>query len=662
MKISHARHFIHRSLAALMLAALLLPSLAVGAQTEAPPVLILPIDKAQFLPGVLFDFRVEVHAKELPADFKVTVNGQEPDKFFGVESKKENWEFGPKEKLTPSQSVVWRKVTAPAAGDYKVEVIAGGKTSTATWSVRKVQAGKAKNVILFIADGMTVAQITAARVMSRGMKQGKYNGYFSFETFAEVGLAQTSSVDSLMMDSANTASAINTGHKGSVNATGIYSDTSPDKFDDPRVETFAEMIRRTRGMSVGVVTTSDWTDATPAAVWAHGRDRSDPLRNYYAVSALDEGLKPEVLMGGGSRRMIPKSKEGSRREDERDVFADYAKAGYTVVTNATELTAAIKTPPKNLLGVFHPVDMNVWLDRNVYKDNLKDFKDQPGLPAMTTAALQVLNQNPNGWFLEVEAASVDKQMHPLDQERALADLIEFDRAIAAAVEWTSKNAPDTLIVVTADHGHGYDVYGTVDVKKFNAATDDMARREAIRVYNAAQFPTYEDKDGNFFPDSWEASIALAGTVNNHPTYTENFQVSKVPRVPARAKQEGNKTFYEDNPEDDPNGISMNGNLGPGDSTGVHTLQDVPVYATGPGSAYFGRVQDQFELFFGMAYAIGLDPSTKDGKVVARSDGTAKTSISVSGISLAGESSGLLLLMLGMVAGFVVRGRGRNQTF
>ena len=79
-------------------------------------------------------------------------------------------------------------------------------------------------------------------------------------------------------------------------------------------------------------------------------------------------------------------------------------------------------------------------------------------------------------------------MHALDQERALADLIEFDQAIAAAQEWVAANAPETLIVVTADHGHGYDVYGTVDVAAFNAATDDLGRREAIRSYEAAGFP------------------------------------------------------------------------------------------------------------------------------------------------------------------------------
>jgi alkaline phosphatase len=187
-----------------------------------------------------------------------------------------------------------------------------------------------------------------------------------------------------------------------------------------------------------------------------------------------------------------------------------------------------------MLGVFHPGNMNVWLDRNVYTDNLLDFTDQPSLVDMTVTALDVLNQNPNGFFLEVEAASVDKQMHPLDQERMIADLIEFDNAIAAAIDWAATNAPDTLIVITADHGHGYEVYGTVNVEEFNTAADDAGKREAVKIYAEAGFPTYEDADGDFFPDNCDVSVTLAATVNNHPDYTEDFQVSPVPRAPAVA--------------------------------------------------------------------------------------------------------------------------------
>lgn len=112
--------------------------------------------------------------------------------------------------------------------------------------------------------------------------------------------------------------------------------------------------------------------------------------------------------------------------------------------------------------------------------------------------------------------------------------------------------PETLIVVTADHGHGYEVYGTVDIETFNAAENDAGRRNAIQIYGDAGFPTYADADGDFFPDDWNVSVTLAGVVNNFPSYTEDFQVSPTPRVPAIADADGN---YIDNPDDDPTASS-----------------------------------------------------------------------------------------------------------
>ena len=603
---------LHRVIAVLTSIALLMtavPTVALFAQA-VPPVLILPIDRATFLPGVAFDFRVEVHAEEMPADLTITINGQPAADFFGAEGTAENWTFGDEAAPTPAQSLVWRGVSLPNAGQFVVQVKMGDTVlKTVNWLAHapRPSAG-AQNVILFIADGMTVPMVTAARVVSRGNIEGKYNGDLTIDQLEEVGLVHTSGMDSIMTDSANSASAYNTGHKSAVNGLGIYPDTSPDTLDDPKQETFAELVKRTRGMAVGIVTTAEWQDATPAAVFAHTRRRAD--YPYIAAAPLDSGLLPEVIMGGGARALLPQSAEGSRREDDRDLFAEYEAAGYTIATTATELNAAFaEGTPERVLGVFNPGNMNVWLDRNVYTDTLKDFTDQPGLVDMTVAALDVLSQNENGFFLEVEAASVDKQMHPLDQERALADIIEFDNAIAAAQEWVAQYAPNTLIVVTADHGHGYDVYGTVDTVEFNAAADDAGKRDAIKLYNEAGFPDYKDLDGDHFPDTWVVTRTLAGAVNNHPDYTEDFQVSTTPRVPAIVNEAG---VAVDNPDDDATGITMTGNLPMDASSGVHTLQDVPVYASGPGAAFFGRVIDNTEIFFGMAFALGLDPLAESG--------------------------------------------------
>lgn len=601
-----------RWLALVVIAALLTASLPVTAfaQEEAPlPVLILPIDQANFLPGVYFDFRVEVHVEAMPEDFAVTINGIDAAEFFGAEPEAESWQFGPEDASITSQSVIWREVMLDEAGAYEVVVTAGGDETAVRWIVREpAPAAGAKNVILFLMDGGSQGVYTAARLISRGMVQGTYRSNLVFENFEETGFLHTSGMDSIITDSANSASAYNTGHKTAVNANGVYPDTSPETLDDPRTEKFAYLVSRLREMSVGIVTTAHWGDATPNGVHGYGRDRSNYSINSYVAQALDEGLMPAVILGGGGRNMIPKSVEGSRRDDERDLFSEYEDAGYTVVTTGEELGEAVRGAelPSHLLGIFHSNNMDTWLDRNVFTDNSANFPDQPGLVEMTEAALAVLGQNPNGFYLEVEAASVDKALHPMDFERALADAIEFERSVAAAVEWAAENAPDTLIVVTSDHAHSYDVYGTVDTVAFNAAADEAGKRNAIRIYADAGFPTYEDANGDFFPDSWDVSVVLAQGKVDNPFFTEDFQVSPVYRTPALVTD--GKTV--DNPDDDPNGLPLGGNLPDGANSSVHTLQSVPVYATGPGAGCFGHSKENTEVFFCLAEALGLNPAAE----------------------------------------------------
>ena len=547
--------------------------------------------------------------------------------FFGVEAIEESWQFSEEassdeelaevdpETVVTSQVTTWRQVTLPEPGEYEITVTADGAETTASWVVRGPQpSAGAQNVIFFIADGGSAAVYTAARLMSRGIDAGTYGGNLVFEDFEELGFLHTSGIDSVITDSANSASSYNTGHKTAVNANGVYPDTSYDKFDDPRVEKYAYLVSRLLGKSVGIVTNSNWSDATPNGVAGFGRDRSNTALNAYVTQPLDEGLLPEVIMGGGARNMLPASADGSRRDDERDVFADYEAAGYTVITTGEELDEAVNGGelPERLLGIFHPHHMDVWLDRNVFTDNVVDFPDQPDLDVTTLAALEILSQNENGFYLQVEGSSIDKALHPMDFDRALADTIEFERAVAAAVEWVEANAPDTLIIVTSDHAHSYDVFGTVDTELFNAAETDSDRRNAIRIYADAGFPTYVDEDGDFFPDDWAPTIALAQGKVENPVFTEDYQVSETYRVPALVEEQGEGDdaveITVDNPDDDPNGLPLGGNLPEGSTSSVHTLQSVPVYAHGPGSDCLGRSQENIEVFFCMAAAVGLDPA------------------------------------------------------
>lgn len=269
---------------------------------------ILPVDRAQFLPGAFFDMRVEVRGmEELPEDFSVTINGEAAADFFGAEFATEGWDWDG----TAVSSIIGRDLTITEPGEYVVEVTAGDMTAEAVYTVREPQDFGATNVILFVADGGSVGANTAARLLSRGIDRGFYNDRLFHEQFEEIGFVSTSGTDSIITDSANSASSYNTGHKSAVNATGVYADTSEDAYDDPRVETFAEMVSRTRGMSVGVVTTAYMQDATPAAVWGHSRERNSRSRCDFAraLGGYEGTLQspfftiiPDVALGGGADR------------------------------------------------------------------------------------------------------------------------------------------------------------------------------------------------------------------------------------------------------------------------------------------------------------------------------------------------------------------------
>ncbi|NTW02195.1 MAG: alkaline phosphatase, partial [Oscillochloris sp.] len=390
---------------------------------------ILPINKARFVPGQRFDCRVEVSGDIAdntdPGSFTVMINGKPASQVLGKEPEKTN--------STPrSAELTWRQVSLNAAGSYSVVVSAGSAAKTVTWEALKLSTnGKpAKNIILFVGDGMAWQMLTMARVVSKGLTEGKYNGYLNMDQMDEVGYVTTSGYDALVTDSANSASAYATGHKSVVNAMGVYEDNTPSPFDDPKVENVVELLQRVRGMSIGLVTTSEIEDATPAAMFTHTRRRAE--KQAVADSLLESGHMPEVIMGGGAAYFIPKSSAGSKRKDERDLLAEFRTAGYSVAGTRTEMNAAANS--NRLLGLFHPSDMNVWIDREYTKDPsvLGPYTDQPALYEMTQKAINVLSKDKDGFFLLVEGASIDKQLHPMDWERAVADTIEFDKALGVA--------------------------------------------------------------------------------------------------------------------------------------------------------------------------------------------------------------------------------------
>jgi len=557
---------------------------------------VYPIDRATILVGSPFDFKVEFDSVVKPEDVKVTVNGQDYETVFGKKAEFVVEEKGAEDKVLGS-ALVLRGLTIGTAGAYKVEVSAGSETQSVGWDVYGTAAEpKAKNVIFLIADGLSVAHRTGARIMSKGMTGGKANGRLAMDDIPPVAFIGTSSTHSIATDSANTMSAYMTGHKSRVNALGVYADRTPASLDDPKIETIAEALRRTTKKSVGIVTTAEVEDATPAAVVSHTRKRGDKAE----IVGMLFDVKPDVLLGGGSAYFLGKDVPGSKRKDDKDYIAEFKNAGYALATDKTELAAATGSNQDKLLGLFHTGNMDVTLDREfLKKGTVEKFPNQPGLVEMTKVALDKLSKNPEGFFLMVEAASVDKMSHPLDWDRALVETIEFDKAVGVAREFAAAN-PDTMIVVTGDHTHGVAIIGTVDDEK---PGEDM--RAKVGTYDDAGFPNYEDKDGDGYPDRIDVTRRLFLAANNGPDHYETFRPKLdgpfVPAVQNEAKEYVANEAYKDVP----GAVFVQGNIPKDGDSGVHAVDDVVLQAAGPGSEGFRGYMEQSDVYRVLADAFAL---------------------------------------------------------
>lgn len=583
--------------------------------SEASDIRILPVDTAKFWAGAHFDFDVEVSNAKNLQNVDVKVNGIPADKFFGKQAVVKDLGNG-------VTSYRIDDVDFSKTGKIAVTVNAKDSLGTSTASagyevVHETAQKKAKNVILFVGDGMSLQAREVARILSKGMTNGKYNDLLAMEKLEHNAVITTSGYDSLVTDSANSASAYATGHKSVVNAMGIYEDSTKDPFDDPKVENISEILKRTRGMSIGIITQAESTDATPAAMIGHTRRRAN--QDFLAKSYLDAYHRPDVIMGGGSSRYLPKSIPGSKRKDNDNIIQDFKDLGYTFASTSREMMAAPSDKP--LLGLFHTGTMNVYIDREMLKNPkvLKGFDDQPNLMDMTRKSLDILSKNPNGFFAMIEGASIDKQLHVMDWQRAAYDTIEFDKSIEYAEKWAKEHGDNTLIIVLADHAHGISISGTYHER------DGRKGTEAVRVYANSIFPTFKDANHDGFPDNPDTDVTLAVQYANHPEYYENYHFMKTPTPPAlavtetkeEAVQNGDKVEYHQvssasskaNPArihpGDPAEL-MPANTPKDDPQECHSADDVLLNAGGPGSEYFHGTMDNTEVFFGMLRALGID--------------------------------------------------------
>ena len=565
---------------------------ATAAAMPAHATTVYPIDRADILAGAKFDFKVEFDAVADPAKVKVTINGRDYASVIGA------GKLIDKEEGVNASALIVRDVVIDSPGAYKVEAGDGSNTKAVTWNVYKTATErKAKNVILFIGDGLSIAHRTAARILSKGIVEGKYKGPLEMDDMPHMALITTSGVDSIITDSANSASAYNTGHKSSVNALGVYADRTKDTLDDPKQETLAELLKRRMSMAIGVVSDAELEDATPAAVVAHTRRRADKAE----IVGMFHDVQPQVMLGGGSAYFLPKGTPGSKRKDDQDYIARFKQSGYQLVTTAADMNAtAAKSDTTRLLGLFHTGNMNGVLDRRFLKPKyVAKFPSQPDLTEMTDAAIKVLSRNPNGFFLMVEAALVDKYSHPLDWERAVYDTIMFDKAVAIAKRFADVHK-DTLVIVTGDHIHGVSIVGTIDD---NAKGEEM--RDKVGVYAKAGYPNYADTDGDGYPDTPDVSKRLAFFFADFPDYYETWRPKMDGVFAPTIRDEKRNAIANPKYKDLPGATLRIGNLPHSADTDVHTADDLVVTAMGPGAERIRGLLDNTEIFRVMVETLGV---------------------------------------------------------
>ena len=572
----------------LALVGAVLVAVSAGARAGA----IYPIDRASILAGSRFDFKVEFDAASSASDIRIAVNGADYAKALGGKPA-----FVEKEDGKAGSAVTLRNVGLAKAGRYEVEATDGKQMLKATWEVFGTGPRRAKNVILFIGDGMTMANRTAARILSKGIHEGKYRGKLAFDDMPYMALIGTSGVDSIITDSANSMSAYTTGHKSSVNALGVYAARNTDNLAHPKVETIAELLKRKTRMAVGVVTDAEVQDATPAGMVAHTRRRSDKpeITEMFFMSRVD------VLMGGGSAYFLPQRSPGSKRKDDNDFVELFKRDGYAYAATDREMKAAASNDStRKLLGLYHPDNMDGALDRHILKQGtVGKFPEQPDVADMTRAAIEVLSRNRDGFFLMVEAGLIDKYNHPLDWERAVYDTIMLSNAVQVAKDFAA-GRKDTLIIVVPDHTHGLAIVGTVDDAKPGAEM-----RDKVGTYAEAGYPNYPAPNKDGYPEKIDVSRRLAIFFADFPDYYETYRPKLDGPFEPAVRDESTKLFAA-NAKYKTDGAQLRaGNLPRSADVGVHTADDAVLTATGPGAEKFRGFMDNTEVFRVISDALGL---------------------------------------------------------
>lgn len=473
---------------------------------------------------------------------------------------------------------------------------------------------RARNVILFVGDGMGVTTVTASRILAGQLttpNQGGEENLLSFEKLPYLAHSKTYQVNQQVADSAPTMTALITGYKArdgmlSVDPFKVLRNDDFAASADPRshLETLLEKAE-SRGLWTGVVSTATVTHATPGACYAHTSHRNaesaadlaelvrrtgrDPggLKDI-AAQLLDFRVRPttlngkpsqglEVVLGGGRSKFMldsqtdPEDPKKKGEQTTRDLVKEWKDRGGAYVTNQQEFAALEPRTTGPVLGLFEPGYMQYELDR----------KGEPSLAEMTETAIRILKQGPKGFFLMVEAGRIDHALHAGNAKRALYDTIALAKAVETA---RALVGDDTLILVTADHSHTLTMSGYP--KRGNPILGLVVGNDAVGEPETKPALALDGK-----PYTTLGFANGPGTICN---CTRNEQGQTVCDCPPRADLSAEDTAANDFRQQ---------SLVPGNSE-THGGEDVAIYARGPWAHLVQGTMEQNAVYWVMAKALG----------------------------------------------------------
>jgi alkaline phosphatase len=473
--------------------------------------------------------------------------------------------------------------------------------------------GKARNIILFVGDGMGISTVTATRILA-GQQLGKLGEehQLSFDKFPFSGFAKTYNVDAQTPDSAGTMTAMMSGVKTDAGVIGVNEAISRGdcaSVSGNELVTALELAE-IAGKSTGIISTARITHATPAATYAKSAERnwednSDMPAAAVAAGCVDiasqlisfendmqsrfSGAKVngiEVVLGGGRRHFLPKDADFNStdaasavegdRTDGRDLTAEW-QAQYpagSFVTDQAGFDAVDANTTPRLFGLFNESHMQYEADRG------NDIAGEPSLREMTNKAIDILDNNEQGFFLMVEAGRIDHGHHAGSAHGALTDTIAFADAVQAAVDAT--NPEETLIIVTADHSHvftmaGYPKRGNPILGKVVS----VGSTEPSLASDGMPYTTLGYTNGKGFRD-------LGAETNADASYSADAVTGRQDLSMVDTQSTG---FHQEA-------------LVP-TSSETHAGEDVGIYAQGPGAHLITGTNEQSVIFHVMDYAADL---------------------------------------------------------